>query len=66
MRHVLALCVMGALLGSPAALADEPAPAETWQVIVQAEGRGEIKRLALAPNGDIFGCGVFSANRPRR
>lgn len=58
-RHLLALCMMGALLGIPAGFAEEPAPVDTWQVIVEAEGRGEIEKLALAPNGDILVAGFL-------
>lgn len=63
-RHLLALCMMGALLGIPAGFAEEPAPVETWQVIVDAEGRGEIKKLALAPNGDILVAGFLVRTGP--
>ena len=64
MRHVLALWLMGSLLSSPAAFAEEPAQIETWQVIVDAEGRGEIKKLALASNGDILVAGFLVRTGP--
>ena len=64
MRRMMVLLAFAAILGIPSVFAQEPPGSKTWQIVVEADGRGEIEKLAVASNGDLLVAGFLDRAEP--
>jgi hypothetical protein len=59
MRKIAFSVACLALLYPASGVAQQPAPQQTWQHVVDVDGRGEIKDMVAADNGDLVVAGFL-------